>query len=249
LFMGMDFRTLSQMHNIAILVAEVMSRHEPAAGAALFERLIHAPPIVRVTFGQAGVHLYAASLWSAEDADAIQTLRYRRLDQAADDDEIAAEVLAALRAGKEHLLRDYVADRMTRLEPSYVARAIMVAGFSNCPDWAVRTVAKFEDACGFLGGAYDAAKYAMDRYRWSVHWAELVDKATTETELWRYAVILSKIVDGRFYCQGSAPAPDSLLARYANSLEGLIRARVKSWQNKRAKKLFGMDAPDAAYLR
>jgi hypothetical protein len=249
LFMGMDFRALSQMHNIAILVAEVMSRRDPPASAALFKRLIHAPPIVRVTLGQAGIDLYAASLWSAGDADAMQTLRFERLDQASNDEMIAVEVLAALRAGKEHLLRDYVADRIARPGPSYVARAIMVAGFSNCPDWAVQTVAQFEDAYGFLGEAYDAAKYAMDRYRWSVHWAELIDKARTETELWRYAVILSKIVDGRFYYQGSAPAPDSLLARYANSLEGLIRTRIKSWQNKRAKKLFGMDAPDAAYLR
>jgi hypothetical protein len=249
LFMGMDVRTLSQMHNIAVLVAEVMSQHDGAAGAALFERLAHAPPVVRVTLGQAGVDLYAASLWSAKDADAIQTLRFKRLDQAPNDDAIATEVLAALRAGKEHLLRDYVAQRAVRPEPSYVARAIMVAGFSNCPDWAVRTLAQFEDAHGFLGEAYDAAKYAMDRYRWSVHWAELVGTATAETELWRYAVVLSKIVDGRIFYRGSAPAPDSLLARYANSLDGLIRARVKKWRDKRVKTLFGMDAPNPLYLR
>ena len=249
LFLGLDFRTLSQMHNIAILVAEVMSRYDPVAGAALFERLAHAPPIVRVTLGQAGVDLYAASLWSAADAATIQTLRFERLDQAPNDDVIATEVLAALRAGKEHLLRNYVADRIARPEPCHVARAIMVAGFSNCPDWAVQTVSQFADAHGFLCEAYEAAKYAMDRYQWSLHWAELMEKATTETELWRYAVILSKIVDGRFYYRGPVPAPDSLWARYANSLEGLVRARVKKWQDKRAKKLFGMDAPDPVYLR
>ena len=130
-----------------------------------------------------------------------------------------------------------------------MARAIMVAGFSNCPDWAVQAVAKFQDADGFLAVAYEAAKYAMSRYQWSVHWAELVGKATNETELWRYAVILSKIVDGRFYYQDSALAPDSLAARYANSLKNLVRVRVKNWQKKREKKLFGMDAPGAAYLR
>jgi hypothetical protein len=249
LFVGMDVRPLSQMHNIAVLVAEVMSQHDGAAGAALFERLAHAPPVVRVTFGHAGVDLYAASLWNAADADAIRALRFRRLDQAPNDDAIATEVLAALRAGKQDRLRDYVADRMTRPQPSYVGRAIMVAGFSNCPDWAVQTVSQFEDAHGFLGEAYDAAKYAMDRYRWSVDWAELARKATAETELWRYAVILSKIVDGRFYYRGSVPAPNSLLARYANSFEGLIRARVKKWRDKREKTLFGMDAPIPLFLR
>ena len=226
LFMGMDVRALSQMHNVAVLVAKIMSQHDGAAGAALFERLAHVSPVVRVTFGQAGVDLYAASLWSAEDTDAIQALRFGRLDQAPNDDTIATEVLAALRAGKEHLLHDYVVDRMTRPEPSYVARAIMIAGFSNCPDWAVRTVSLFEDAHGFLGDAYDAAKYAMNCYRWSIHWAELAGNATAETDLWRYAVILSKIVDGRFYYRGSVPAPNPLLARYANSFEDLIRTRV-----------------------
>jgi hypothetical protein len=249
LFMAMEVRTLSKMHNIAILVAEVMSRQDAAAGAALFERLAHAAPIVQVTFGQTGVDFYAAALWNAADAAAIQTLRFRRLDQAPNDDAIATEVLAALRAEKEHLLRDYVEDRLVRPEPSYVARAITVAGFSNCPDWAVRTVSQFEGAEGFLRDAYRAAKYAMDRYRWSIHWAELVENATAPTELWRYAVILSKIVDGRFYLRSSVPSPNSRQARYANGLEGLVRARVKKWRDKREKKLFGMDAPHATYLR
>ena len=157
--------------------------------------------------------------------------------------------MAALRAGKQKLLRDYVADRINSAQPSYVARAIMVAGFSNCPDWAVQAVAQFEDAHGFLGDAYDAAKYAMDRYRWSVHWADLAGEATAESELWRYAVILSKIVDGRFFYQSAAPAPNSLLARYVRSFHDLTRARVKKWRDKRGRKLFGMDAPNPLFLR
>ncbi len=250
LFMSMDSKMLAQMHNVATLVAEAMSRHDPVAGAELFQRLIDVPPMVRVTFGPAGLDLCTASLWSAGDGDAMQSLRFQRLDKAPNDDAIAAEVLAALRAGKEDILRDYVADRIARPEPPYVARAIMVAGFSNLPDWAVQAVARFEDSHGFVGEAYDAAKYAMDRSKWCVHWTELLANATTEIELWRYAVILSKIADGRFrYPPQVTLNGGSLLARYASSVEDLIEARIKKWRNKRSKTLFGMDAPQIVFLK
>jgi hypothetical protein len=249
LFMGMDSKMLSQMHNIGTLVAEAMSRHDPVAGGALFQRLIDVPPMVRVTLGPAGLDLCTASLWEAGDRDAMQSLRFQRLDKAPNDDAIAAEVLAALRAGKEDILRDYVADRIARPEPSYVARAIMVAGFSNLPDWAVQSVARFEDSHGFVGAAYDAAKDAMDRYKWSVHWTELLANATTEIEVWRYAVILSKIADGRFRYPQVPLNAGSILARYASSVEDLIQARIKKWRDKRSKTLFGMDAPNSVYLK
>jgi hypothetical protein len=249
LFMGLDSKTLSQMHNFATLVAEGMCRHDPTAGAALFERLLQAAPIVQMTFASSGLDLYTVSLWSAEDGDAMRALRFKRLDYAPNDNSIAMEVLAALRGGKHNILRDYVADRVARPEPSYVARAIMVAGFSNLADWAVQTIDRFGDSNGFLGEAYDAAKYAMDRYRWSARWTELMTEATTETELWRCAVILSKIVDGRFrYSAKMTPTQGSLIARYSNSIDGLIRARIKKWQDKRSKTLFGMTAPDGVYL-
>ena len=248
-FMSMDIRTLSQMHNIATLVAEVMSRHDPVAGAALFERLVEAPAIIRMTFGRTELDLYAVSLWNAGDDDAIRAFRFKRLDNAPTDNAIAVEVLAALRAGKQDVLRDYVADRVARSEPSYVARAIMVAAFSELTDWATHIVARFADARGFLGAAYDAAKYAMDRYDWSVHWTKLMADAKTDVELWRYAVLLSKIADARFrFPTPNARETETPLARYRNSVAGLIEARFKKWRDKRSKTLFGMDAPDSVYL-
>jgi hypothetical protein len=249
LFTGMDTQTLSKLHNIATLVAEAMSRSDPASAATLFERLIEAPPIVRVIVGIAGLDFYTLALWSAGDGEAVGALRFKRLDQAPNDAAIATEVLAALKAGKQDVLREYVADRLARLEPSYIARAIMVAGFSAGTEWAVQAVARFEDAHGFLGEAYEAAKFAMDRYKWSVHWTELIIDAPTETDLWRYGVILSKIVDGRFgYPVRLTRKPGSLLARYGNDIEDLIEARIKKWQDKRSKTLFGMHAPGSFYL-
>jgi hypothetical protein len=66
-----------------------------------------------------------------------------------------------------------------------IARAIIVAGFSNDTLWAIETIDAHKDDLGYLGEAYKAAKFAMDRLRWSKHWAALIRSATTETDLWR----------------------------------------------------------------
>jgi hypothetical protein len=250
LFMDSDVKTRSQLHNIAILVAQVISSHNAAAGAALFERLENSSPYVRVTFGRAGIDLDGTAIWNTEDSDAVQTIRFKRLDQAPNDNAIAMEVLAALEAGKQDILRQYVADRASRSEPSHIARAIMVAGFSNLDNWAAEIMNRFKDSYGFLCDAYDAAKYAMDRHIWAMHWANLMANATTETDVWRYGILLSKIVDGRFRNPQCVKCEaETLLARYGGSLEELIRARIKKWQDKRSKTLFGMDAPPDVYLR
>jgi hypothetical protein len=250
LLAALDGRSLSKMHNVATAIAEAVSQNDPSAGAALFERLGETPPIVRVTLGWGEVDLYTASLWSAADSEPLNALRFRRLDGAPNDRAIATEVLAAYKADKEDLLRAYVADRVERPEPSYVARAIMVAGFSNLPDWAIKTIDRFQEARGFLAAPYETAKYAMDRYRWSVHWTNLLAMAKMETDLWRYAVILGKIVDGRFrILQDTGAKDDWLLARYAEGIESLLKARIKKWQDSRSKKLFGLDAPDPIFLK
>ncbi len=250
LVMGLDGRSLAKMHNIGTAVAEGISGRDPRASAALFGRLSDTAPLVRVVLDCGEVDLFTASLWSAADSDELNALRFRLLDGAPNDQAIATQVLAATWAGKDNFLRDYVADRAARREPAYVARAIMVAGFSNLPDWATETVERFADAHGFLAAPYETAKYAMDRYRWSVHWTRQMAAATTETELWRNAVILAKIADGKFrFPPPSSPDQKQLLSRYREGIESLLKERIKKWRDSRSKKLFGLDAPDLRFLK
>ena len=68
-------------------------------------------------------------------------------------------------------------------------------------------------------------------------------------DLWRYTVLLSKIVDGRFNgaeVEGDTPSP--LIKRFGTTLNDPIRNRVRKWKNKRDSKLFGMKAPNKAFL-
>lgn len=98
---------------------------------------------------------------------------------------------------------------------------------------------------GFCGGRMRP----MERHQWSCHWAAQMRTATDPVDLWRYTVLLWKIVDGRFKgaeVEGDAPSP--LVKRFGTTLNEPIRNRIHKWKNKRSSKLFGMSAPNKLFL-
>ena len=89
----------------------------------------------------------------------------------------------------------------------------------------------------------------MDRHSWARHWAKLMGEAKTETDLWRYSVLLAEIVDGRFRgCDVTGKNNDSLIERYGTTFNYLLRKRIDRWKDKRGKTLFGMKRPDEVFL-
>lgn len=247
-FHNMSDLELRAVHNLAIPVMQVIAKEDPAGAVEMFERLARVEPFVHVTFGSAKISLGSVSLWKADDNDEIRALRFRRLDQALTDAEIALEVLAADHAGKVNQLKAYVLDRRARPEPVYIARALMVAGFSPEEPWALETIEAYKDAAGFLSDAYDAAKYAMERHQWSKHWAMMMRDAKTPAELWRYAILLAVIVDGRFIENRKSPNT-WLIDRFGPTFNDMIHSRIEKWKGKREKTLFGKRVPDARFLR
>lgn len=242
---GMELRAV---HNVALPVAQVIAKEDPACAVEMFERLARVEPFVHVAFGSAKISLDSVSLWKADDNDEIRALRFKRLDQALTDAEIALEVLAADHVGRVDQLKAYVLDRRARPEPVYVARALMVAGFSPEEPWALETIDAHKDDDGFLSDAYDAAKYAMERHQWSRHWLKMMRNAKTPTDLWRYAVLLAAIVDGRF--KGIKSGSNAwLIDRFGPTFNDLIHRRIEKWKSKREKTLFGTRVPDARFLR
>jgi hypothetical protein len=248
-FIGLDRTPLNNVHNVALVVAEAVSKRDAAAGLALYERLRRGSPHTRVTFGREEFTLDTVIVWGAGDSEEIRALRYARLDKIGNDHDLAMEVLAAIRANRVCVLRDYVIDRRQRSEPAHRARAAMVAGLSPDEPWALETIDQLRSEHGFLHRAYEGAKYAMDRHQWTRHWAAKMRTATDPVELWRYSVLVSKIADGRFKwaeVEGTEPSP--LIKRFGSTLDGLTRQRIGRWRGKRHSKLFGTGAPSKIFL-
>lgn len=249
LFMSMDKTALNNVHNIATVVAQTISGRDASAALKLFEGLSAGEPHVRLTFGRDRLGLDAVSAWSAARNPEMKALRFGRLDRIGNDHDLAMEILAAIRAKQLDELSEYVIDRRSRKEPAHRARALMVAGLCLAEDWAVETIEQFKDTHGFLKQAYDAAKYAMDRYRWSEHWSKLMDASLDAVDLWRYSILLCKIVDGRFKSvDGEASKSSPLIQRFGITINPAIRHRINKWKNKRESKLFGMNAPEKMFL-
>lgn len=244
LFLNLGDKSLSNVHNIALMVAETVSRRSPLAGLELFCRLKTNPSHVRLTYGRTKTDADAIASWRAADSDEIQSLCFARLDSMGNDHDLAMEILAAIRANRQNLIRDYVIDRRQREEPAYRARAVMVAGLSPDEEWARRTIEMFEEEQGFLQRAYRAAKYAMDRHQWSRHWASQIRQAENAEDVWRFTILLSKTVDGR-YCSSEIMGGKStpFIERFGLTLEDQVHNRISKWKNKRKTKLFGMNAP------
>jgi len=249
LFLKLEKKALSNVHNIASVVAMVISKRDAPAGLTLFKLLSTTFPHVHITFGLNQIGLDAVTAWDAVDSVDMNALRFGRLDRIANDHDLAIEVLAAIRANRLDVLRDYVIDRRQRQEPAHRARATMVAGFSPDESWAVETIDMLKDEHWFLQQVYQGAKYAMERHQWSRHWAAKMRTATDTVDLWRYAVLLSKIVDGRFDAsevEGSSPSP--LVKRFGTTLNDPIGNRIRKWKDKRGSKLFGMNVPNKDFL-
>lgn len=248
-FQRLDKKALNNVHNIVAVVAEALSQRDAAAGMALFGLLRTSSPHVRVTFGRDKIDLDSTAIWGAADSEIIKELRFSRLDNIGNDHELSMEILAALRANRIDVLRDYVVERRKRAEPAYRARAAMVAGLSPDEPWAAETVEMLKNEHGFLRHAYEGAKYAQERHRWSRHWAAQMRTATNSMDLWRYALLLSKIVDGRFKAsEVEGETPSALIKRFGTTLNDSIRNRIGKWKSKRESKLFGMNAPSKSFL-
>jgi len=248
-FLGLDQDALNNVHNVASALVEAISHRDPAGGLALIKRLSGGSPHVRVTLGRDHLSLEAVTAWAAASTPEMMTLRAQRLDRSTNDHELAMEILAAIRAEREAELREYVLDRRNREEPAHRARAAMVAGLCPAEEWALETIELFKNTHGFLRGAYEGARSAMDRHLWSRHWSHQLGESTDPIDVWRYSVLLYKIVDGRVRSSDiRSTNPNPIIDRFESTFDSGIRNRIRRWKNERSSKLFGMTVPDKIFL-
>lgn len=247
--LGAPSRLLPAVANIGLLLARALSAREGAMARDLFLRLDHVEPYLRLKFGMAAVPLHAEALWRSAAAPDLVTLRHSRLDAAGTDHAIAVQVQAALDAGRQDELEAYADGCLADERPMRVARGLMVLGFGLESDAANRAFETFRDAGGVIGKAAEAARFAYDRNRWARTWRDRMGEAERPADVWRYSILMAKIIDGR---SRHWPRPDPPLleraGRFAPTFREQIKRRVGRWKTKRDGSLMGGPVPSEVYL-
>ena len=237
------------VHNLVLMLAYAFRERCPKRTVALLRSVYGENGPIRFTVGRARVPLEAVVAWSAAGSGAGQEWCHERLDLARNDQELATEVLAALLSREEAGLKEFTRERLDRGEPEGIARALLVAGFSSQQDRNKEVIDCYRDAKGFIGAAYKAAKYAHDRDGWARSWFEEMCEADRPTEFWRYSILFTKIVDGRFTIWGSEyTRREAPMCLFASSIDEEVDRRIEKWRKHREKTLFGAKKPADVFL-
>jgi hypothetical protein len=248
--MSIDRAKLPAVHNLVLSLAYALGRTDPEKAQELFLRVRDTGPLVRFKFDEAGVQLDAMATWAGIRSPVLDDLRAARLDRAGTDHDLSIEVLAALMNGKQDLLTTYIEAKLSKHEPAETSRAIMVAGFSDQSQFNDEVLREYDGSAGLIGDARKAAKYAYDRNVWAKHWFGKMCETNENADFWRYSVLFSKIVDGRFAVWGSDYEQKSDPIRcFGPSVENDIKTRFSRWKDHRSKRLFGLDAPAPIFFR
>ena len=248
-FMRLPEARLPAVHNFVLLLAHALAGRCPTKAAELFRRIENHPPLIRIALGDPRVSLDAMAVWGGPDGTDLDSLCYQRLDGAANDHVISQEVLAAHLNGREDLLHRYIYAKLERKEPAEIAHALMVAGFSDHSPFNDDVLDRYRGVDGFIGETHDAARYAYDRNRWARHWFERMCEAYDSVEFWRFSILFTKIVDGRFdLWRSKYEVRNEPMQLFWSSIRNRLQNRFRKWEDKRKKKLFGQDVPAEIFL-
>ncbi len=248
IFLNTNEHQIPARYNFILKFAYAFRINAPEKSAQLLNKIMNSKPWVNLVSGRAKVGLDAIVTWSC-DHEIIKKLQFQHLNSAKTDKELAIEVVAALLNDKHDILNSYITEKLVQVEPSEVARGVMVAGFSDVSEFNDNILKKYSNSNGLIGAAYKAAKYAYERNKWSRHWYELMNTTNKLEEFWCYSQLFLKIIDHRYdiwekeYSSNSHP-----VNQYAHTYQDKIRHRFEQWEKHREKTLFGEKAPKPVFL-
>ena len=235
--------------NFALALAYALAhREDDEAAMNLLENYQYCHSSIELSVGISTLPAETLNAWSGPSTTFLNAHRFRRLDEAVTDHNIAQEVLAAEQCSKRELLHSYIEDLSERLEPSRIARAIMVAGFMDENEVSTALLDRYKNADGFIGTATKAARFSYQRNNWAQHWYKQMQTATAPEDFWCAQMPFEKIVDGRFAIWSTQPKEGSFAEQHQALVQSRVKARCKKWRKKRETKLFGASIPDEYVL-
>ncbi|MFT6585315.1 MAG: hypothetical protein ACJAUY_001626 [Cognaticolwellia sp.] len=248
LFVNLGESRLPAVYNFVLKFCYAIHKTESQKSLQLLDKISHCKPWVSQVFGKAKIPLKSFIYWSFE-GESFKKHQFQFLDEANTDAELLLEVLAALLNNKQELLREYVVSKTSRIEPSEVARGLMVVGFSDQSPFNDQFIEKYKEEKGLLGQAYKAASYAYYRNSWSKYWYKQMNGSQNLEDYWSYNQLFLKVVDQRFdVWKRELYEENTLNSQFEHSFKDKLTRRYNKWNSNRKKKLFGLDAPKPIFI-
>ena len=241
---------LRRVHVAGSMVAIVLSQSDPVRAAKLFRKLDDSRPLVNILSGPAAVPFNRRALWRSHESEKIEQERIRRFRLCGSDSEIAVEVLCALQCGKGTQLEAIVDQLAASAHPADSALVAMISGYSNTNQRVATLSCDQRYNAGYLADALRTAKYAYERYEWSLHWFDQAATVTDNVDYWRYSELLHKSADGRFTLW-DIKSPQNVQTPYLNHHSTLIDrlgSKAKAVAKKRDSTLFGVRMRNSEFV-
>lgn len=237
-----------KFHNFILLLAYTYSDNDAQKAQLLWDKISNSESYTNITIGQEKIPLKQMSIWGSSNRD-LDAYRFELLDKALSDQQIYNHVLAAIVNNNEKIIYEYINQKINCVEPSQIARGILVAGCLDENSLSADIFDKYINYNGIIGEAYKASLYMYERNIWSKYWFNKMLSTEDGLEFWRYMILFVKIVDLRFYKWKSSLLNNNLLFRkFYHSFRNDINHRCKKWKKERDKKLFGNEPPNPIYI-
>ena len=247
LLLSISSREMYWLHNFTLVIANIVSKNNPAKAALLFKKALEADTSLKISYGD-GLYLIQKAIWSCPDVEEIRKLWITRLRSVQDDAELSVEILAAERYGASDFISNYVDDLLASNLPLNQSYAIAIAGFSNQFD---RMHSVIEHQIGSTNFAGQTARFAMkahERAVWSQHWMDKMWLSSSREEFWLNLMIIRKVIDGRTIYQTKIYGKENRWHDYASVFISDRKRRIKKWETKRKKTLLGIEKPDPIFI-
>tara|TARA_R110002110_G_scaffold68080_4_gene184719 strand:+ start:16959 stop:21560 length:4602 start_codon:yes stop_codon:yes gene_type:complete len=239
---GWDRRAVK---NIGLRIASEVSQTTPELARALLHFLARADGIITLQTGQSKASFESVTVWKAAFGEDMVRDCHRRLDRCAHDGDLFREIVAALIAGREDLLCDYVGSNTANGTPFALARSLIVTGFALDDD---RLITRHETDPGMIGAAARFARNARNTNQWAKTSWHAMQTAGTPEVFWQHSMTFRSCVDGRFDAWKHLPKVGPVAERFNSSLAAGIARAMRDAQTRYARTYLGSRPPNAWFV-
>ena len=126
-FSNLPSNHVPKFHNFILLLAYTYSDNDAQKAQLLWDKICNSESYTNITIGQEKIPLKQMSIWGSSNRD-LDAYRFELLDKALSDQQIYNHVLAAIVNNNEKIIYEYINQKINCVEPSQIARGILVAG-------------------------------------------------------------------------------------------------------------------------